>query len=249
MAKDKGDCGCADAASAADAPDIARRQADNLKQYKAHFVDPPAEFAREKAEIFQIERATIEKRRPMFICATAGRWTRYHPIKRFDPTIYQVSDYLHRITPKDLDHLKALAGVPNEVHRAIRERESTGCGPGFRQWPVEMMHLPSEGAIHYNRLSWEQRVAVHDLSLNLLLGPVDAKRALEAPYKAVIDSMLGQVVDLPTFVGKDLLVCPDETVEFTGFGAVHFDNVVVLGNGRILLGGGTKLHAYQIKHA
>lgn len=250
MAKEKGGCGCSDApAAAADAPDLAKRQAENLKQYKAHFVDPPGEFARAKAAVFQIDRATIEQRVPIFICGTAGRWTRFHPIKRFDPTIYETGDYLHRITPKDLDHLKGLAGVPNEVYRASRERESAGCGNGFRQWPVEMMHLPAEGTIQYNRLSPAQRVAVRDLSLNLLLGPVDAKRAAEAPYKAVIDSMISRVANLPTFVGKDLLVCPDETVEFDGFAAVYFDNVVVMGNGRILLGGSTKLHAYQIKHA
>ncbi len=245
----KKDCGCSDApAEAADSGPGARPQPDQLEQYAAHFIDPPHEFIRAKADIFQIERGTIDLRPPIFLCATAGRWTRFHPQKRFDRAAYEATGYVHYVATKDLDHLKALAGVPSDVYRALGGHGDGSGRCGFRARPVEMHHLPAEGAIQLNTLSPAQRTAVRDLSLNLLLGPVDAKRAAEAPFKAVVDSMLGRVARLPTFVGKDLFVCPDETVEFIGFGAVYFDNVVVVDNGRMLLGAGTKLHAYQIKH-
>jgi len=54
---------------------------------------------------------------------------------------------------------------------------------------------------------------------------------------------------VPVFVGNDLIVCEDEEVEFNGYAAVYFNNVVVFGNGKINLGSNTKLHAYQIRHA
>lgn len=244
MPKEK--CGCSDAPATGAAPSThSPAQPEHVKEYAAHFVNPPADFVKEKAAIFQIERGTIDLRPPLYLCLTAGRWTRFHAQKDFAQASYHASDYLHYVTPTDLDHLKAIAGVPNAVHQREPGRYRHDCG----KWRVEMHHLPPETTIHLNKLSPPQRDAVRDLSLNLLFGPVDPARASEPPYKAVIESMLTRAAKLPTFVGKNLYVCPDETVEFIGFAAVYFDNVVVHGNGRILLGAGTKLHAYQVKHA
>lgn len=218
----------------------------NLQQYKDHFVQPTAEFIKDKTEVFQIDRQRIDEMLAIFACGLRSR-LRFHPIKRFDPTIYEVEPFIHRLTPKSLDHLKHLVGIPNEVYAGLQKR-SGGCGDGVRLRTAEMHHLGSDKTITFNRLTTEQRVAVRDLSFNLLMGFAEVELTRKAPYASVVDYMLGRVINLPTFVGKDLLVCPDETVEFSGFAAIYFDNVVVVGNGKIILGDSAKLHAYQIKH-
>lgn len=220
-----------------------------VRVHKDQFVQPTPEFVKEKSEVFQIDRGSIEKRPAIFMCPpSVPHKVVFHPTKRFDPSIYEVEPYLHQVSPKSLNHLKQLAGVPNEVHVHSQKQSGGCCSHGLRLRAVQMHHLPTEETIHFNRLSAEQRAAVQDLSFNLLMGYADSTVAEKPPYKAIVDYVIGRVVALPVFVGKDLLVCPDQTVEFSGFAAVYFDNVVVVGNGRILLGNHTKLHAYQIKH-
>jgi hypothetical protein len=219
----------------------------HLRIHKDQFVQPSAEFMRQKSEVFQIDRGRIENLAAILICGLE-RKTVFHPVKRFDPSIYEVEPYLHKLTPESLDHLKQLAGVPNEVYASLRKQSGGFCKDGVQLRSVRMHDLPTEGTIHFSHLRAEQRVAVKDLAFNLLMGYADPAVVQKPPYKAVVDYMVGHVVAAPVFVGKDLLVCPDETVEFSGFLAVLFDNVVVVGNGRIVLGNNTKLHAYQIKH-
>lgn len=220
---------------------------EQLRRHKDIFVQPTPEFLRTKLEIFQIDRTKIVGLPPVIVCGLE-RKLKFHPTKKFDPGIYEVGPFVHRVTPKSLDHLKQLSGVPNDVYVAMRKR-NLGCGEGPRLRPVDMRYLPADKAIHFDRLSAEQRIAVRDLSFNLLMGYADPGATRKQPYAAVVEYMLKRVVEVPTFVGKDLLVCPDETVEFSGFAAVYFDNVIAVGNGKIVLGDSTKLHAYQIKHA
>ena len=212
----------------------------------AIFCSPP-EFIKKKCEVFQIDRIQVERGLYIFIC-DLERKILFHPVKRFDPSIYEVEPYLHYVTPKSLDHLKELAGVPNEVYANLMKQPGHCCTVGVRLRSVRMHDLSIGETIYFSHLPAEQRVAVNDLAFNLLMGYADSDVTQKNPYKAVVGYMISRVVAIPTFVGKDLLVCPDETVEFSGFGAVYFDNVVVVGNGRIRLGNHTKLHAYQIKH-
>jgi hypothetical protein len=78
-------------------------------------------------------------------------------------------------------------------------------------------------------------------------GYADPEVVLQRPYRAVHDYIIDLVSQAPVFVLKDLVVCDDEKVEFSGFSTVRFNNVIIEGSGEIVLGNNTKMHAYQVK--
>jgi hypothetical protein len=226
------------------AKDHGARHDESLRNYREHFVEPPPEFVRKRLQTFDAEPAMISELLAIIICGV-DRWVKVHPKFKFDPSIYEIDPYVRYVNVRSLDHLKALAGVPNEVHEYARKYYGECVCATKRE--VAWQHLPPPG-FRFDRLDSAERTAVHDLSFNLLHGHADEAMVSKPPYKSIADYLLQRAKVLPTFVGNDLLVCPDQTVQFSGFAAVYFNNVVVVGNGRIFLGAHTKLHAYQIKH-
>ena len=162
------------------------------------------------------------------------------PKKRFDPHVGEMDRYVHTITPRSIQELKELVGVPNRVMEknvsyALRRE-------------VSLYQLPSQDEMSFESLEAERRTAVFDMAHNLVYGYADEERMSKPPLSGIVKFVLERSQELPLFVAQDLIVCPDETIEFNNFAALYFNNVVVYGSGRIKLGNNTKLHAVQVTH-
>jgi hypothetical protein len=216
-----------------------------LAKYKKHFLKPPPEALAKRLEIFGVSARDFEKAPQITICGIRETIV-LHPKKQFDPHIVEGDPspvrFIHEVTPKSLEQLKELVGVPNRV---LEKQLHKPTGPLRR---VPMQHLPGGEKFEFAKLKPQQKRAVHDAAFNILYGHVDMEAAQRPPYRAITAYMLQRAAKIPTLVLKDLLVCPDQTVQFQAFGALYFNNVVVVGNGRIFLGDNTKLHAYQVTH-
>lgn len=218
---------------------------EHYRRYRDQMVTPSPEILKARLAPFQLDPSHIAAIPPLTVC-DLDRTLRLHSNRRFEPEIVQVEQYVHSVSPVSLDHLKELVGVPNRVHEyRVRMKEPCSCTSSRA---VRMHDLPQQGGFRFDRLPPEARVAVRDLSYNLVYGWVDADQTKRPPYAAVADYVLERVKKLPVFIGNDLVVCPDQTVSFSGFAAVYFTNVLVVGTGKIFLGDHTKLHAHQIKH-
>lgn len=234
------------------------RAAASYKAHASHFMKPGREWKLAQVGHLQIDEALFERLKWLAICGN-DRTIRLDRMRRVSPPIPDFDDYLVDVKVTSLAQLKALAGVPAPRRdekvaagkvSAEREPKSArgvcGCRTSVNTRPVALHAVPTE-RFQYDKLRDEQREAVNNLAFNMLYGDVDDAVVSRAPYAAVAEWVLGRVASLPTFVGTDLLVCPDEHVVFSGFATVTFDNVVVVGNGRITLGPSTKLFAHQIK--
>ena len=225
-----------------------RQREERHKEFSSYLVSAPNEFVKAKMEVFQLDESILDKVFPIIICGIKQH-VFLHPKKTIDLSIVEVGPYTHYVQPGSLEHAKDLFGVPNKVHQITR-KEGMFCECNNR-WKAQMNDIrtldTSKGVV-FNELEGNQRTALHHASLSLLYGYVDESSVARQPYKQVADYLLGRLDKLPVFVGNDLIVCPDETVEFKGYAAVYFNNVVVIGNGQVNLGNYTKLHAYQIRH-
>lgn len=162
-----------------------------------------------------------------------------HPKKKFDPHIGELKPYHKQLRPRTLDDLKEWAGVPNRV----LERAGRPVAPR----EVRMHHLPAQEEFAFKELEPERRLAVRDTAFNLLYGYAHPERVARPPYAGVVRWML-EKANLPVFAARDLIVCPDETVQFQSFAVLIFNNVIVVGNGRIRVGSNVKLFATQVRH-
>jgi hypothetical protein len=52
---------------------------------------------------------------------------------------------------------------------------------------------------------------------------------------------------LHLFAAPDLVICPDEVVEFQGVPTLCFNNILIFGNGKLKTHSTTTIHAVQIK--
>ena len=154
-----------------------------------------------------------------------------------------VQAYVHYLSARNLNDLKEWIGIPNRSFARVRSELDPDPLRG-----VNIADLPVTEQIEYERLSYREKVAVADLRIGLLRGEVDGELIENPPFKAVAEDMVRRSAALPAFVGNTLYVCDGDTVKFTGFAVLKFDQVIVEGEGRLFLGPGTKLHAYQIAH-
>ena len=111
--------------------------------------------------------------------------------------------------------------------------------------PAVLAKLPAK--INVSRLNPEQKVSVYQASEVLLHGPADSRVLAQPGYKQIVAAMVAGAKNVPAFLAKDLVVCDGDTVDFSGFAVLYFNNVIVQGSGQIKLGNNTKLHAYQVK--
>jgi hypothetical protein len=193
------------------------------------------------------------------------------PILERIPVLRHPEGLVHLISAKSLDHLKELAGIPNGTILAAQRiapgtassfslshsfegeglsalaAHATICGSRMAPRSVEFRHLPVTDRIVWEQLSSDQRTAVQNQAYNLVFGYADAVAIKQRPISTVVDHVLQRARRLPVFTAKDLIVCDEEQVVFSGFSALWFDNVIIEGSGQITLGQYTKLHSYNIK--
>ncbi|HEX8600425.1 MAG TPA: hypothetical protein VF952_18150 [Chloroflexia bacterium] len=207
----------------------------DLERHKKHLVEVPREVNIARLQRFRL-RDDIFSTTPPLICILDDIIA--------DFVRYKV--HIHPLDPVSIFDLKDWVGVPNEV--ALKQQRSLELR-STREQQVPMHRLPARKRFDFEKLDQEERVAVRQMAENLLLGYVDEERIKRPPYSGVVEYMLERARgNLKAFVAPDLIVCPGDTVSFTGFSTLIFNNVIVYGNGRIRLGNNTKLHAYHIKH-
>jgi hypothetical protein len=216
---------------------------DPVKDYKQHIMKPDLKKLESKLKLFGFSRVEEIPEMPLICRLKKQGPVILHPKHTFDPHIGEISEFIRPITCDSIFKLKALVGVPNEV--AARERKLQ---TGTLMRKVQIQHLPVESKFRFTALDAPARIALTDMAHNLLHGYVEEDRIGRQPYKAVVDYMLGRARELPTFTAKELIVCPGETVYFSGFAAMFFLNVIVYGDGQIKMANNSKLHAYHIRH-
>lgn len=216
---------------------------DPVKDYKQHIVKPDLKKLESKLKLFGFGRIEEIPQMPLICRLKKMGPVILHPKRTFDPHIGEIREFVRPITCDSLQKLKALVGTPNEVAAKHQKLQTAS-----RIRKVEVQHLPVDSKFRFKELQAPARLALTDMAHNLLHGFVDEDRVKRQPYKAVADYMIGRAKDLPTFVAQELIVCPGETVYFSGFAAMFFVNVIVYGDGQIKMANNSKLHAYQIKH-
>lgn len=160
------------------------------------------------------------------------------------PVLRDLDRLTHRITPRSLDHLKELVGVPNSAVLAARRRD-----PGRGQpWPVDPGVLPQAREYDLNQLGAAKRQAVLDTAMNLVFDYADPEAVEVEPLVGVKSFALRRARELPVFAFPDLIVCDGEKVVFDGWSCLVFNNVIIEGSGEIILGNLTKLHAFHLEH-
>ena len=256
------------------------------KWWTEHLVEAPANWLQEQSALFGIPLGSRPEE-PVPICELRrllkkllGReWIEITPIgpPQPDPILERIpvlrhpEALIHVIAAKSLDHLKELAGIPNETILAAqrvapntvssfspsdrldgeglsaRAAQTNMCGCRMTPRFVEFRHLPITDRIVWEQLSPDQRTAVQNQAYNLVFGYADAMALKQRPISTVLDHVLERARGLPIFTAKELIVCDEEHVVFSGFSALWFDNVIIEGSGQITLGQYTKLHSYNIK--
>ena len=169
-----------------------------------------------------------------------------HPQAK-QPKLIDIVSQTRYVTPRDLETLKELAGTPQRAFaRPARPARPIEPAPVPEHVVRGLRALPQKVSIA--KLAGEPRAAFFHTAEQLLHGPADEKVLARPGYAQVVAAMVKAAARLPVFVGPDLVVCDGDSVTFAGYGALYFNNVLVEGSGRIVLGNHTKLHAYQIKH-
>ncbi|HEX7181044.1 MAG TPA: hypothetical protein VF756_04320 [Thermoanaerobaculia bacterium] len=212
---------------------------EGIERHRKYLAEVPREVETQRLGVF---RKKIEDVHPVPIICYLGEIS--NKFRQFHP-------YVHPLDPVSLDDLKNWVGVPNEVARKQMVRSSTAMGSGracSMLQDVCVHHLPAARSFEFEKLEPEQRLAVRQTANNLLYGYVDEEEARRAPYAGVIEYMLERARAVPGFFAKDLIVCPGDKVNFSGFSVLHFNNILVYGDGQIFPGNNTKVHAFQIRH-
>jgi hypothetical protein len=168
------------------------------------------------------------------------------------PPYREYLKFLHPLDPVSLDDLKNWFGTPNELAKTMRS-ETRCVGPDGRMCSGGSMvvptGLPTKGKWDFRKLATEERRAVKQMANSLLHGYVAPDTLKSEPVQSVANYMVSaaRALKLQIFVAQDLIVCPDEVVEFQGLPALYFNNILIYGNGKIKTKNNTTIHAVQIK--
>ncbi len=225
---------------------------EQYDKHKNDLVQPPAAYIEAKSAVFGIKIAdAIGNVLPIFICAAETRPIHLDPRKVYGPPTLDdpidIPKYTHQVKAASIDQLKQLVGVPADATQLTTKMRVAS--HASERWPVRTMDLPAVERFDFGKLARSERVAVHNMGLQILHGQIDAETIARPPYSAVADYLIERAKALPVFIGNDLVVCPGHSVSFSGYAAVYFNNVVVVGDGKIHLDNFTKLHSYQIRHS
>ena len=159
--------------------------------------------------------------------------------------------WLHPLVPRTLDDMKNWFGIPNEAAKRLANGQATFAG-GVR-WckPSELPRaLPMIQRFDFSSLDLEQQQAVRQTAETLLNDYVDPAVAARPPIAGVINYMLETAINHgpKILVAPDLVVCPDNVMEFKNIPVMYFNNILIYGNGRIVTKSKTKIIAHQIQH-
>lgn len=212
-----------------------------LKDFQKHLLKPDLKTISRKLKAFEIDNPGNLPHMPYICLPTISRTVTIKPTQKHHEILGDLSPFIKFITPKSLTDLKELMGVSNEGY----QKKDPTCN-SLRC--IQSQHLPGEDDFSFESLTTERREAVLDMAHNLLYGYADEARIAQSPQRGIVRYMLARSSEIPCFLAKDLIVCPNRTIEFKNFGAIYFNNVIVYGSGRIILHNKTKFHAYQIKH-
>lgn len=215
--------------------------ATNYDNHEAHLAVVPPDVVKRKLAAFRLEKINLEVLpfRCRSFSVRPDRFTEYRK-------------WLHPLEPVSLDDMKNWFGVPNEL--AKRKLQETHSVRSDTQLLSRATYVTPSTALpdanwDFKDLDNEQRVAVHHISRNLLYGYVPPERQKEPATAKVIGYMLSAAkrLKMHIFVAPDLVICPDEVVEFHGVPALYFNNILIYGNGKLKTRNTTSIHAVQIK--
>jgi hypothetical protein len=216
-------------------------------KYRKHFRDFDDVEVGERVASFGLDASVVRQSAAVVICQLrdATKWVTIKKVRPWEP-------YIHELRPRTVHDLKRWVGIPHEVAEKndavsfLRQAQPEPQAFRAGEPPVGLHDLPTTRSFTFKRLGARERLAVRDVATQLLYGEAHDDRLKEQPYAAVVKYMLEEAKALPAFVGKDLLVCPGHTVSFPDFAVVYFNNVVLVGDGQVVLGRQAKLHAQQI---
>lgn len=212
----------------------------DYEKHRKHLAVVSPDIVKRKLDGFRLRDVTLE---PLpFVCQS---FTVRQPYTEY-------RKWLHPLDPVSLDDLKNWFGVPNEVARRMNQETRFVSESGqlwSRATQITPKALPMEKSWEFRKLDNEQRQAVHVVSKNLLYGYVSPESLKVPSIAAVVGHMLATVTKqkLQIFAAPDLIVCPDDVVEFHGVPALYFNNILIYGNGKIKTNSTTSIHAVQIK--
>lgn len=210
------------------------------QNHKEHLATVPPEFIKRKMEFFRKPNISLEAL--PFIC---NSFVVRSPFKDF-------SKWVHPLDVVSIFDLKNWFGVPNEIAKSA-SRTTQVVNAAGKIWSGTKHFLPNalpqKKGWEFRSLDTPQRLAVQEISNNLLYGYVSPESLKTPAIEGIVDYMLTSAKKLKVnlFAGPDLIVCPDTTVEFVNIPVLYFNNILIYGNGRIKTPSTTKIHAYQIK--
>jgi len=210
----------------------------DIEKHRQHLANVSPETVRDRLQGFRLQPGVMDVL--PFVCKS------FHVKSPFTEYI----PWVHPLEPRSLDDLKNWFGVPNETAKQL-ESETRSITAGGKLWAgaarITPRALPTRH-FEFESLDQEQRLAVRLTANNLLYGYVDPESASRRPLSGVIDYMIAASINygVKIFVAPDLIVCPDDVVEFENVPALFFKNVLIYGTGQIVIKSKTKLHAVQI---
>jgi hypothetical protein len=149
--------------------------------------------------------------------------------------------YYFRVSPRNLEHLKRLAGVTSEI------TESRKYKPKLRK--VRDEELPEvKRSLNFAKLEPESQQSVLDTAHNLLFGHADAEISQSGVNRPIVNYMLREARDLPVFGAAELIVLDGERRVIDGTATLVVDRIAVYGTGEIKLKGQIKIIAKKVEY-
>jgi len=200
----------------------------------------PPEVLFQRLQAFRLDPTVMAV--PAFICLSA---VIQEPFGKY-------RQWLHPLVPRTLDDLKNWFGVPNEVAKRVASGPPTSVGgvQCCKATPELPRALPMMQRYDFQSLDHQQQQAVSQTAQDLLYGYVEPAATSRPPLAGVINYMIETASDhgLNIFVAPDLIICPDNVIEFKNIPVMYFNNILIYGNKQIVTKSKTKIHAYQVRH-
>lgn len=211
------------------------------KKHEEHLAVVAPEVVKRKLAGFRLEKVNLEAL-PFRCKSFSVRPDRF----------IEYQKWLHPLDPVSLEDMKNWFGVPNELAKQrLQDTHRVRGDTLMRSRATQIApttQLPS-GNWDFKKLDNAQRIAVHQTSRNLLYGYVPPERQKEPATAKVIDYMLSAAkrLKMQIFAAPDLVICPNEVVDFHGVPVLYFNNILIYGNGQLRTRNTTSIHALQIK--
>lgn len=214
--------------------------ASDIKKHEKHLAVVSPDVVKRNLEFFRLKDVIMEML-PIICLSFSAK-----------PPFAEYRKWLHPLYPQSLDDLKNWFGVPNEVAKGLLKESRiicNECKPWSGATQITPKALPQKAGWDFSKLDNKQRLAVRQMSNKLLYGYVSPESQKTASTEGVVNYMLAmaKLKAVQIFVAPDLIICPDEVVEFNNVSALYFNNILIYGNGKLKTKGNTSIHAVQIK--